>query len=65
MINTVHIGIGPLGQKVLRYAMERGCFNIVGAVDPDPEKAGKDLGQLCGIDPLGITIRNNVFQVGA
>ena len=60
MINTVHIGIGPLGQKVLRYAVERGCFNIVGAVDPDPEKAGKDIGQLCGIEPLGITIRDNL-----
>ena len=60
MINTVHVGIGPLGQKVLRYAVERGCFNIVGAVDSDPEKAGKDLGQLCGIEPLGITIRDNL-----
>ena len=29
MINTVHVGIGPLGQKVLGYAVERGCFNIV------------------------------------
>ena len=60
MINTVHIGMGPLGQKVLRYAVERGCFNIIGAVDLDPEKAGKDLGQLCGIDPLGITMRCNL-----
>jgi 4-hydroxy-tetrahydrodipicolinate reductase len=62
MINTVHVGIGPLGQKVLRYAVERGCFNIVGAVDPDPEKAGKDLGHLCGIDPLGVTIRDNLAE---
>jgi hypothetical protein len=60
MINTVHVGIGPLGQKVLRYAVERGCFNIVGAVDPDPEKAGRDLGRLCGIEPLGITVRDNL-----
>jgi len=60
MINTVHVGIGPLGQKVLRYAVERGCFNIVVAVDNDPEKAGKDLGQLCGIEPLGITVRDNL-----
>lgn len=60
MINTVHVGIGPLGQKVLRYAVERGCFNIVGAVDPDPEKAGKDLGQLCGIESLGVTVRDNL-----
>lgn len=60
MINTVHVGIGPLGQKVLRYAVERGCFNIVGAVDFHPEIAGKDLGQVCGIKPLGITVRDNL-----
>lgn len=43
MENIVHVGIGPLGAKTVRYAVERGCFNIVGAVDTDPEKAGKDL----------------------
>lgn len=62
VFNTVHVGIGPLGQKVLRYAVERGCFNIVGAVDPDPEKAGKDLGRLCGIDPLGVIVRDNLHD---
>ncbi len=63
MVNTVHVGIGPLGQMLVRYAVERGCFNIVGAVDPDPEKAGKDLGQLCGLKPLGITVRDNLHEV--
>jgi hypothetical protein len=60
MINTVHVGIGPIGQKMVKYAVERGCFNIVGAVDPDPDKAGKDLGELCGINPLGITVSSNL-----
>ena len=60
MIDTVHVGIGPLGQKLVRYTIERGCFNIVGAVDPDPQKAGKDLGELCGIEPLGITVRSTL-----
>ncbi len=60
MINTVHIGIGPLGQKIARFAVERGCFNIIGAVDSDPRKAGKDLGELCEIEPLGITIRESL-----
>lgn len=62
MISTVHIGMGPLGQKVLKYAVERGCFNIVGAVDLDPEKVGKDLGQLCGLEPLGVTVRDNLKE---
>jgi len=60
MIDTVHVGIGPLGQMVVRYAIERGCFRIVGAVDPDPRKAGKDLGELCGIEPLGIIVRSTL-----
>ncbi len=68
MINTVHVGIGPIGQKMVKYAVERGCFNIVGAVDPDPDKAGKELGELCGIEPLsawgrltaGITVSSNL-----
>jgi len=60
MINTVHIGIGPIGQKMVKYAVERGCFNIVGAVDPDSGKAGKELGELCGINPLGITVSSNL-----
>ncbi|MHC4466257.1 MAG: NAD(P)H-dependent amine dehydrogenase family protein [Planctomycetota bacterium] len=60
MINTVHLGIGPLGQKLVRYALERGCFNIVGAVDPDVDKVDKDVGELCGIKPLGITVCSNL-----
>lgn len=60
MINIIHLGIGPLGQKMVGYAVQRGCFSIVGAVDPDPDKAGKELGELCGIDPLGITVSDNL-----
>lgn len=62
MTNIVHVGIGPLGAKTVRYAVERGCFNIVGAVDTDPEKAGKDLGELCGINPLGIAVNGSLEE---
>ncbi|MBA7715157.1 hypothetical protein ES703_124198 [subsurface metagenome] len=65
MINTVHLGIGPLGQIMVKYAVERGCFNILGAVDTDPDKAGKELGELCGIEPLGENIRNQIREAGA
>jgi 4-hydroxy-tetrahydrodipicolinate reductase len=62
MINMIHVGIGPLGQKIVRYAVERGCFNIVGAVDSDPEKTGRELGELCDIDPLGIIVSSNLDE---
>ena len=60
MIDIIHVGIGPIGQKMVRYAVGRDCFNIVGAVDPDPDKAGKDLGELCGINPLGVIVSSNL-----
>ena len=62
MANIVHVGIGPLGAKTVRYAAERGCFNIVGAVDTDPDKAGKDIGELCGIDPFGIAVSSSLDE---
>lgn len=63
MINIIHLGLGPLGQKVVRFAIERGCFNIVAAVDPDPAKIGRDLGELCGLKPLGIMVSPNVSKI--
>jgi 4-hydroxy-tetrahydrodipicolinate reductase len=56
MIDIVHIGLGPLGQKMVKSAVERGSVRIVGAVDTEPAKIGKDLGEFCGIRPLGIPI---------
>jgi len=62
MTKIIHVGIGPLGQKTVKYAVERRCFNIVGAVDIDPEKEGRDLGELCGIDPLGIAVSGSLNE---
>ncbi len=62
MVDIIHVGIGPLGQKMVGYAVERACFNIVGAVDTDPAKVGKDLGELCGTKPLGITVGSSLEE---
>ena len=56
MIEIVHVGLGPLGQMMIRSAVKRGAFRIVAAVDSDPAKIGKDLGAFCGLEPLGVTI---------
>ncbi len=56
MLRIVQVGLGPLGQKVVRFTLERGGMRIVAAVDPDPAKAGKDLGEVCSIGPLGLTV---------
>ncbi len=60
MIGIVHVGLGPLGQMMIRSAVERGSFRIVGAVDTDPAKIGKELGALCGLGPIGVTVRGTL-----
>ena len=61
MINIIQVGLGPLGQKAVRYALERGTIRIVGAVDPAPDKADQDLGAVCGIKKrTGIVVRRNL-----
>jgi 4-hydroxy-tetrahydrodipicolinate reductase len=61
VINIIQVGLGPLGQKAVRHALERGTIRIVGAVDPAPDKAGQNLGALCGIKKrTGIVVRSNL-----
>ena len=48
-IKVVHIGLGPIGAGVVRQVAARKGFKIVGAVDIDPEKAGRDLGDVCSV----------------
>ncbi|MBN1509243.1 MAG: hypothetical protein JW955_20525 [Sedimentisphaerales bacterium] len=62
MIEIIHVGIGPLGQMMVRSAVARGSFRIVGAVDTDPAKIGKDLGELCGIEPLGVRVSGRLDE---
>lgn len=48
-IRVLHFGLGPIGAAVVRQAAERRGFRIVGAVDIDPAKAGRDLGEVAGL----------------
>jgi len=47
-IKVAIYGVGPIGIKVAQFILERDCFDIVGAVDIDPEKVGKDLSEFTG-----------------
>jgi 4-hydroxy-tetrahydrodipicolinate reductase len=47
-IRVVHVGLGPIGAGVVRQVAGRRGFKIVGAVDIDPAKVGRDLGDVAG-----------------
>ena len=48
-IRVVHFGLGPIGAAVVRQVAARKGFKIVGAVDIDPAKVGRDLGEVAGV----------------
>ncbi len=48
-IKVLHFGLGPIGAAVVRQVASRPGFRIVGAVDIDPAKAGRDLGEVAGV----------------
>ena len=48
-IRVLHFGLGPIGAGVVRQVAARKGFKIVGAVDIDPAKAGRDLGEVANV----------------
>jgi hypothetical protein len=53
----MHYGLGPIGVGILRQVAGRRGFKVVGGVDVDPAKVGKDLGEIAGLDrSLGVRV---------
>jgi hypothetical protein len=61
-LRIVQVGLGPLGQRLVRYASERSTLELAAAVDSDPAKIGRDAGELSGIRRLGITVTGSLDQ---
>ena len=56
-IRVLHMGLGPIGCAIVRQVATRKGFKVVGAVDIDPAKIGKDLGDVAGYDKkLRVTV---------
>ena len=62
-IKVLHVGVGPIGAGVVRQVVGRRSLAIVGAVDLDPEKIGRDLGHVCGLRRrLGVKITDDLVR---
>jgi 4-hydroxy-tetrahydrodipicolinate reductase len=55
-IRVVCYGLGPIGLGIARLAAGRAGLEIAGAVDVDPHKIGRDLGELLGTGRLGVAV---------
>jgi 4-hydroxy-tetrahydrodipicolinate reductase len=57
-IRVVQYGIGPIGASIVRLMRQKSSIEIVGAIDKDPAKAGRDLGEVIGAPdaPWGVMV---------
>ena len=45
-IRVVQYGVGPIGASIVRLMRQKQAVEIAGAIDSDPAKAGRDLGEV-------------------
>ncbi|MDX1534992.1 MAG: dihydrodipicolinate reductase, partial [Thermoplasmata archaeon] len=62
-LRILPFGLGPIGASLTRECVRRG-HEIVGGVDTDPQKAGRDVAEVAGLDaPLGARIGTDIPSV--
>jgi hypothetical protein len=64
-IRVVQYGVGPIGAAMVRLMRSRSAVEVFGAIDNDPAKVGKDLGELVGAEdaPWGINVSADAGEV--
>jgi 4-hydroxy-tetrahydrodipicolinate reductase len=56
-VRVIQFGLGPIGCAVARHVVERKGLDLVGGVDVDPDKVGRDVGEVIGLDrDLGMPV---------
>lgn len=59
-LRIVQYGLGAIGSDIARYVLSLPQYKLVGAVDIDPRKIGKDIGEVLGLGKkLGVVVSGN------
>lgn len=62
-VRVVQMGLGAVGCGIARTALACPQLRVVGAIDVDPDKVGRDLGEILDApDSLGIPVRDSLAQ---
>jgi 4-hydroxy-tetrahydrodipicolinate reductase len=63
-IRVMSFGLGPIGAAIVKQIAARPGFKIVGAIDNDPAKVGRDLGDVVGLAKrLGVKVSGDLAKV--
>lgn len=64
-IKVVQWGSGNVGQMSMRAVMARPDMELVGLMVTNPDKVGKDVGEIIRTDPIGVAATNNIEEIEA
>ena len=64
-IRAIQYGIGPIGASIAKLLREKDSIELVGAIDTDPAKIGRDLGEVVGASdaPWGVKVSGDAKGV--
>ena len=64
-IRAIQYGSGPIGASILKLMREKVAIEIIGAIDNDPAKIGKDVGEVVGASdaPWGVKVSGDARGV--
>src|SRR3954465_13011572 len=62
-IRVMHFGLGPIGAAIVKQVAQRPGFKIVGAIDIDPTKVGRGLGDVVGLSSrIGVRVYDDAAK---
>src|SRR5262245_53344689 len=59
MITVIQWATGTVGCHAIEAIQANPDFKLVGAYVHSPAKAGRDVGEICGLDPIGVVATND------
>jgi hypothetical protein len=64
-IRAIQYGVGPIGASIAKLMREKQAIEIIGAIDTDSAKVGRDLGEVVGAAdaPWGLKISGDAAEV--
>ncbi|HWY77788.1 MAG TPA: dihydrodipicolinate reductase [Verrucomicrobiae bacterium] len=64
-IRVIQYGVGPIGASIARLMREKQAIEMIGAIDTDPSKVGRDLGEVVGAEdaPWGVKVSADAKEV--
>ncbi len=62
MIKILQVGVGPLGKKIVKLGARKPSLKFTAAVDLDENLTGKDLGEVCETEKLGVKIQHDLAK---